>query len=58
MDSLIAAAAHALAAGGALGALKRVALRDDPPALALRDSWIAERKRSRRTPAPSGGSTS
>ena len=34
MDSLIAAAARALAAGDALGALKRVALRDDPPALA------------------------
>jgi hypothetical protein len=32
MDSLIAAAARALAAGDALGALKRVALRDDPPA--------------------------
>jgi tetratricopeptide (TPR) repeat protein len=36
MDSLIAASARALAAGDALGALKRVALRDDPPALALR----------------------
>ena len=36
MDSLIAAAARALAAGDALGALKRVALRDDPPALGLR----------------------
>src|SRR6267143_392737 len=36
MDSLIAAAARALVAGDALGALKRVALRDDPPALALR----------------------
>src|SRR5437762_1704034 len=35
MDSLIAAASRALAAGDALGALKRVALRDDPPALAL-----------------------
>src|SRR6195256_1388477 len=36
MDSLITAAAHALAAGDPLGALKRVALRDDAPALALR----------------------
>ena len=36
MDSLVAAASRALAAGDALGALKRVALRDDPPALALR----------------------
>ena len=36
MDSLIAAAARALAAGDALGALKRIALREDPPALALR----------------------
>src|SRR5437762_12529493 len=35
MDSLIAAAARALAIGDALGALKRVSLRDDPPALAL-----------------------
>src|SRR5216683_2014310 len=37
MDSLIAAAARALVVGDALGALKRVSLRDDPPALALRD---------------------
>src|SRR5438093_9702177 len=36
MDSLITAAAHALAVGDPLGALKRVALRDDAPALALR----------------------
>jgi hypothetical protein len=36
MDSLITAAARALAAGDPLAALKRVALRDDPPALALR----------------------
>jgi hypothetical protein len=36
MDSLIAAAARALAAGDTLGALKRVSLRNDPPALALR----------------------
>ncbi|MFZ5678607.1 MAG: helix-turn-helix domain-containing protein [Pseudomonadota bacterium] len=36
MDSLITAAAHALATGDPLGALNRVALRNDPPALALR----------------------
>jgi hypothetical protein len=36
MDSLITAAARALASGDLLGALKRVALRDDAPALALR----------------------
>lgn len=36
MDSLITAAARALAAGDPLGALKRVALNDDAPALALR----------------------
>ena len=42
MDSLIAAAARALAAGDALGALKRVALRDDPPALALRGIAMAQ----------------
>jgi hypothetical protein len=36
MDSLITAAAQALAAGDPLGALKRVALRNDAPALALR----------------------
>src|SRR5262249_23461583 len=35
MDSLIATAARALAAGDPLGALKRVALRDDAPAKAL-----------------------
>jgi hypothetical protein len=35
MDSLISAAARALAAGDALQALKHVALRDDAPALAL-----------------------
>jgi len=34
MDSLITAAARALAKGDLLGALKRVALRNDPPALA------------------------
>jgi hypothetical protein len=42
MDSLIAAAARALAAGDALEALKRVALRDDPPALALRGIAMAQ----------------
>jgi hypothetical protein len=36
MDSLITAAARALAAGDPIGALNRVALRDDAPALALR----------------------
>ena len=41
MDSLIAAAAHALATGDPLGALNRVALRDDPPALALRGIAMA-----------------
>ncbi len=42
MDALIAAAARALAAGDALGALKRVALREDPPALALRGIAMAQ----------------
>ena len=42
MDSLIAAASRALAAGDALCALKRVALRDDPPALALRGIAMAQ----------------
>jgi hypothetical protein len=42
MDSLIAAAAGALAAGDPLGALRRVALRDDPPALALRGIAMAQ----------------
>jgi hypothetical protein len=42
MDSLITAAARALAAGDILGALKRVALRDDPPALALRGIAMAQ----------------
>jgi len=42
MDSLIAASARALAAGDALGALKRIALRDDPPALALRGIAMAQ----------------
>jgi tetratricopeptide (TPR) repeat protein len=42
MDSLIAAAAHALAVGDPLLALKRVALRDDAPALALRGIAMAQ----------------
>jgi hypothetical protein len=41
-DSLIAAAARALAAGDPLAALKRVALRDDAPALALRGIAMAQ----------------
>ncbi|CAL75474.1 conserved hypothetical protein; putative DNA-binding protein [Bradyrhizobium sp. ORS 278] len=41
MDSLISAAAQALAAGDPLGALNRVALRDDPPALAVRGIAMA-----------------
>jgi hypothetical protein len=42
MDSLITASARALAAGDPLGALKRIALRDDPPALALRGIAMAQ----------------
>jgi hypothetical protein len=42
MDSLITAAARALASGDPLGALKHVALRDDPPALALRGIAMAQ----------------
>ena len=42
MDSLITAAARALAAGDPLGALKRVALRHDAPALALRGIAMAQ----------------
>src|SRR3989442_181422 len=42
MDSLITAAALALAAGDPLGALNRVALRDDAPALALRGIAMAQ----------------
>src|SRR4051794_15798109 len=42
MDSLITAAARALAAGDPIGALNRVALRDDPPALALRGTALAQ----------------
>jgi len=42
MDSSITAAGRALRAGDPLGALKRVALRDDPPALALRGIAMAQ----------------
>jgi tetratricopeptide (TPR) repeat protein len=41
MDSLITAAARALAAGDPLGALNWIALRDDAPALALRGIAMA-----------------
>lgn len=42
MDSIITAAALALASGDPLGALNRVALRDDAPALALRGIAMAQ----------------
>ena len=42
MDSSITAAGRALGAGDPLGALKRIALRDDPPALALRGIAMAQ----------------
>jgi hypothetical protein len=42
MDSLITAAARALAAGDPIGALNRVALRNDAPALALRGIAMAQ----------------
>jgi hypothetical protein len=42
MDSLITAAARALATGDPVGALKRVNLRDDAPALALRGIAMAQ----------------
>jgi hypothetical protein len=42
MDSLITAASWALASGDPLGALKRVALRDDAAALALRGIAMAQ----------------
>lgn len=42
MDQLITEAAQALSAGDPLAALKRVALRDDPPALALRGIAMAQ----------------
>ncbi|HWE73766.1 MAG TPA: hypothetical protein VG328_11450 [Stellaceae bacterium] len=42
MDSLITAAGQALAKGDPIGALNRVALREDPPALALRGIAMAQ----------------
>ncbi len=42
MDSLINAAGHSLSVGDPLGALKLVALRSDPPALALRGIAMAQ----------------
>lgn len=42
MDSLVTAAARALAAGDPLAALNRIALRDDPPSLALRGIAMAQ----------------
>ena len=42
MDSLLTSAAHSLAAGNPLGALKRIALREDAPALAMRGVAMAQ----------------
>jgi hypothetical protein len=42
MDWLITVATRALASGDALGALNYIALRDDPPALALRGIAMAQ----------------
>jgi hypothetical protein len=42
MDSLITAAARSLAAGDPIGALNRIALRNDAPALALRGIAMAQ----------------
>ncbi|HEU4990543.1 MAG TPA: hypothetical protein VFT41_12220 [Gemmatimonadaceae bacterium] len=42
MDALITAAAQALSRGDPIGALNRVALRNDPPALALRGIAMAQ----------------
>jgi tetratricopeptide (TPR) repeat protein len=42
VDSLTTAAVRALASGDALGALNYIALRDDPPALALRGIAMAQ----------------
>src|SRR6188474_1142034 len=42
MDSLVAAAALSLSAGDPLAALNRIALREDPPALALRGIAMAQ----------------
>jgi hypothetical protein len=53
MDSLITAAARALAMGDPLGALNRVALRDDAPALALRGIAMAQLGDLNRAKGPS-----
>jgi hypothetical protein len=45
MELLIAAAVPALKAGDRLGALNRVALRDDAPALALRGIAVIQHGR-------------
>jgi hypothetical protein len=42
MDSLISGAARALAVGDPIGALKRIGLREDAPALALRGTAMAQ----------------
>jgi hypothetical protein len=42
MDAVVNLAARALAAGDPLSALKRVALRDDAPSLALRGIAMAQ----------------
>ena len=42
MDSLITTTARALATGDPLGALNRIALREDAPALALRGIAMAQ----------------
>jgi DNA-binding transcriptional ArsR family regulator len=42
MDSLLSTAARALASGDPLGALKHIALREDPPAIALRGIAMAQ----------------
>lgn len=42
MDSLVSSAARLLSAGDPLGALKRIALRNDPPALGLRGIAMAQ----------------
>ena len=42
MDSLVSSAARLLASGDPLGALQRIALREDPPALALRGVAMAQ----------------
>jgi hypothetical protein len=55
MDSLITGAAPAVAVGDPLGALKRVALRDDAPALALRGIAIAQPVRAWQLSARSCG---